>query len=132
MAHTFETSQRDGIYVVRIGGERHRKVADNFDELWAFWSSVALEMKQKGLHRLLAVIAATGTLRSLDVRTFYRRLGEMGFMANMRLAVVVGPSSHERPVLELGVGSASQDGWTICLFAFEADAVEWLLKDSTC
>jgi hypothetical protein len=129
MAYTFETSRRGGIYVARIGGERHKHIADNFDELWAFWSSVALEMRQEGLNRLLAVISAIGTLRSLDVRTFYRRLSEMGFMANMRLAVVVEPLTHERPVLELGVGAAALDGWTIRLFASESDAVAWLLSD---
>ncbi|CAM5791528.1 hypothetical protein [Rhizobacter fulvus] len=126
MAYLFETAEQPGIFVARVGGERHEHIGENFSELWEFWSSVAAAMKQSGLHRLLAVISARGTLRSLDVPTFYRRLGEMGFMANMRLAVVFDVPEHDRPVLRLGVAAAVQDGWTIRQFLSEADAMEWL------
>ena len=78
---------------------------------------------------MLAVVSAQGSLRSLDVRTFYRRLGEMGFLADMFLAVVVEVPHHERPVLQLGVASAAQDGWNIGLFASESLARAWLLNN---
>ena len=127
VSYFLETSEESGIFVARIGGERHERLVDNFNELWAFWASVASEMKQKGLHRLLAVVSARGPLRSLDVPTFYRRLSEMGFMAHMRLAVVLEVPDHDRPVLQLGVAAAAQDGWTIRQFASESEARAWLL-----
>lgn len=130
MAYLFETAQDDGIFTARVGGDRHKQLADNFAELWEFWTGVAADMKRRRLRKLLAVVSARGSLRSLDVRTFYRRLGEMGFMADMRLAVVVDVSEHDRPVLQLGVSGAAQDGWTIRLFRSESDARAWLTSDS--
>ncbi len=126
MAYIFETSEQSGIFVARVGGERHERIAENFNDLWAFWAGVASEMKQKDLHRLLALISSRGSLRSLDTRTFYRRLGEMGFTADMRLAVVLEVLNHERPVIQLGVDAAAQDGWTIRHFASESEARAWL------
>ena len=126
MAYIFETAEKSGIFIARVGGVRHESRAENFDELWAFWRGVASEMKQRELRRLLAVVSTEGSLRSLGTRNFYRRLGEMGFMANMRLAVVLEVPIHERPVIQLGVNAASLDGWTICHFAAEAEAVAWL------
>ena len=126
MAYTFETSKQLGIFVARIAGERHSRLEDNNSELRTFWTGVASAMKQAGLHRLLAVISAQGPIRSLDIRTFYRSLGEMGFKANMRLAIVFAVPEHERPVLELGVEAAARDGWTIRHFVSEPEAREWL------
>ena len=126
MPYTFETSEQSGIFVARVGGERHSDLEDNRTELRNFWTGVAFEIKQAGAHRLLAVISAQGAIRSLDVRTFYRSLGQMGFTANMRLAVVFAVPEHERPVLELGVAAAAQDGWTIRQFVSEPEARRWL------
>lgn len=126
VAYLFETSEQSGIFVARVAGERHARLEDNGTELLQFWTSVAVAMKQASLHRLLAVISARGALRSLDTRTFYRRLGEMGFKANMRFAIVFAVPSHERPVLELGVDAAAQDGWTIRHFVSESEAMAWL------
>jgi hypothetical protein len=126
MSYIFETTQRADVFVARVGGERHEHIEENFSELWQFWSGVAAVMKQRGLRRLLAVVSASGTLRSHDVPTFYRRLGEMGFMANMRLAVVLDVPGQDRPVLQLGIEAAAQDGWTIRQFYSEFEAMEWL------
>ena len=126
MPYIFETSEQSGIFVARVGGERHERAAADFAELWAFWAGVASEMKGKGSYRLLAVVSAQGTLRSLDARKFYRRLGEMGFMAHMRLAIVLEVPIHDRPVIQLGVEASAQDGWTIRHFASESEARVWL------
>lgn len=128
MAYTYETFIQAGIFVARVGGERHQLFEDNVSEAWEFWSSVALGMKRQGLHRLLAVISARGALRSLNVPTFYRRMGEMGFMANMRMAVVLEVPEHERPVLRLGIRAAAQDGWSIRQFLSESEALAWLCR----
>lgn len=126
MAYTFETSEQSGIFVARVGGDRHARLEDNVNELRNFWSGVAAEMRQAGLLRLLAVISAQGAIRSLDIRTFYRRLGELGFKADMRVAIVFSVPAHERPVLEVGVEAAARDGWTICHFGSESEATAWL------
>ena len=126
MGYIFQTSEQSGIFVARVAGERHTRVEDNNTELRKFWTAVAAEMKQAGLYRLLAVISAHGAVRSLDIRTFYRRLGELGFRSEMRLAVVFAVPRHERPVLELGVEAAAQDGWTIRHFESETEARAWL------
>ena len=126
MAYTFETSEQSGILIARLAGERHSRLEDNSTELWKFWTGVAAEMEQAGLHRLLAVISAKGAIRSLNVRSFYRSLGQMGFKANMRLAIVFAVPEHERPVLKLGVEAAAQDGWTIRHFESEPEARAWL------
>lgn len=129
MAYEFETSKLDGVLIARIGGHRHESLADNFSDLWAFWSSVASEMKREGVHRLLAVISAKGAFRSLEVPAFYRRLGEMGFTASMRAAIVFDIPTHERPVLRLAVNAAESDGWNMRVFPSEAEAWEWLRRD---
>ena len=72
------------------------------------------------------MVSAQGAIRSLDIRTFYRRLGELGFTSNMRLAIVFAVPEHERPVLELGVDAAARDGWTIRHFVSEREALAWL------
>ena len=129
MAYTFETSEQSGVLVARVAGERHPRLEDNSTELRNFWTGIAVAMNQAGLHRLLAVISTRGAIRSLDVRTFYRGLGQMGFKANMRFAIVFEVPKHERPVLQLGVEAAAQDGWTIRHFELESEARAWLEED---
>lgn len=126
MAYIFETSEQSGIFVARVAVERPSRLEDNRTELRKFWTGVSAAMKQARLHRLLAVISAHGAIRSLDVRTFYRGLGQMGFTANMRFAIVFAVPEHERPVLTLGVAAAAQDGWTIRYFLSEPEAIAWL------
>lgn len=132
VAYIFETSVQSGICVARVAGERHARVQDNGAELRDFWTGVASLMVQAGVHRLLAVISATGSIRSLDIRTFYRSLGEMGFKATMQLAVVFAVPEHERPVLALGVETAARDGWTIQNFDSEPEARAWLSTTGSC
>ena len=126
MAYAFVTSQDSDIFVARVGGVRHNRIEDNDSELRAFWTSVSAGMKRAGVHRLLAVISAQGAIRSLDVRTFYRSLGGMGFTADMRLALVFEVPKPERPILRLGVDAAARDGWTINHFMSEQEALAWL------
>lgn len=126
MARMFETSEESGIFVVRVGGERSSRVEDDNAELTNFWTGVASAMRQAGLHRLLGVVSVRGTLRSLDIPGFYRRLGEMGFKADMRLAIVFAVPDQERQVLQLGVEGGARDGWTIRHFVSETEAREWL------
>lgn len=126
MAYEFVTSQASGIFIARVGGVRHVRLEDNDLELRAFWASVSAGMKRAGVHRLLAVISAQGAIRSLDVRTFYRSLGTMGFTSDMRLAIVFAVPEPERPILQLGVDAAARDGWTINHFVSEREALEWL------
>ena len=129
MTYRFETSQSSDVFTARVSGERPESPVESVNVLMNFWSGVASEMKVSGLHRLLAVVSARGTFRSLDLPAFYRRLSEMGFSANMRMAVVSDALPHERPVHQLGVDVASQDGWTICLFATEIEGRAWLEID---
>ena len=126
MGYAFDTEERNGIFVARVGGERYQRVDQNFNEAWRFWSSVASQMKERGLYRLLAILTVQGALRTLDVRLFYRRLGEMGFTAEVRIAMVFDMPPHARRVLELGVDAAARDGWTIHHFETEVDALAWL------
>jgi hypothetical protein len=126
MARTFETSEQSGIFVVRVNGERSPRYADDRAELVNFWTGVASAMKQAGLHRLLAVISVRGDIRSLDIHGFYRNLGQMGFKADMRMAIIFAVPDHERQVLQTGVDGAARDGWTIRHFVSESEAREWL------
>jgi hypothetical protein len=126
MARTFETSEQSGIFFVRVDGVRSSRFEDDRAELTNFWTGVASAMKQAGLHRLLAVISVRGDIRSLDIHGFYRSLGQMGFKANMRLAIVFSVPDHERRVLETGVDGAARDGWTIRHFVSESEAREWV------
>jgi hypothetical protein len=126
MARTFETSEQSGIFVVRVSGERSSNVETDSVELMTFWRGIASAMRQARLNRLLAVVSVRGTLRSLDIPGFYRRMGQMGFKADMRLAIVFAIPEHERLVLQLGVESAARDGWTIRHFVSETEARSWL------
>jgi len=126
MARTFETSEQSGIFVVRVSGERSSHVQTDSVELINFWKGVGSAMRQAGLNRLLAVVSVRGTLRSLDIPGFYRRLGQMGFKADMRLAIVFAVPEHERLVLQLGVEGAARDGWNIRHFESETEARSWL------
>ena len=127
--YVFETSQVDGVFIARVGGER-RESAEDFEALFNFWASVALRMREADLHRLLAVASASGTFRKLDLPSaFYRRLGAMGFQSNVRIAVVTLVVAHELPMLQLGVGIAKADGWTIAQFKSEAEGLEWLREE---
>lgn len=80
----------------------------------------------RNLNRLLAVISATGAIRSLNIRAFYGSLGTMGFKAGMQFAVVFAGQEHDRPILALGVDTAGRDGWTIRHFLSESEARDWL------
>ena len=126
MGYTFDTTEHGGIFIARVGGDRHQHADQNFSEAWRFWSSVAVRMKERRLRRLLAVINVHAALRTLNVPVFYRRLGEMGFTADMRFALVYDMPPHARRVLELGVQAAARDGWTIDHFESEAAALAWL------
>lgn len=126
MSYDVQMSEEHGILVVRVGGERYKHVDENFRAVWAIWSDVAAEMKRLGLRHLLAVVSTVGPPRSLAVSAFFRRLAEMGYVASMRLAVVAKVPTRDRYVIELGIATARQDGWTIRLFASEPEAMVWL------
>ena len=131
MPRTFETSEQSGIFVVRVGGERSSHAEDDRAELTKFWAGVPSAMRQADVHRLLAVISVRGTFRSLDILGFYRRLGEMGFRVDMRLAIVFAVPENERKVLQIGVESAARDGWNIRHFVSESEARDWLLASES-
>ena len=45
MAYIFETSEHECIFTARVGGERHKHLHENFEELWTFWTGVAEEIE---------------------------------------------------------------------------------------
>ena len=126
MAYIFESTLESELLVVRVSGERHERPEDSIASLRDFFSGVASEMAREHVNRLLAVISATGAIRSLNIRAFYGSLGTMGFKAGMQFAVVFAGQEHDRPILALGVDVAERDGWTIRHFLSESEARDWL------
>ena len=126
MAYIFESALESELLVVRVSGERYERPEDGIAALRDFFTGVASQMVREDLNRLLAVISATGAIRSLNIRAFYGSLGTMGFKAGMHFAVVFAGQEHDRPILALGVDTAERDGWTIRHFLSESEAREWL------
>lgn len=56
--------ESDGLFLVRVGGERPYLDVDNFEELVAFWSKGAGPTQELRLHRILAVSTARKGIKS--------------------------------------------------------------------
>lgn len=127
MPYVFSTAEEDGLLVARIAGVRPTLDGDTLEQLWQFFEGVAAQCRSKGIKRLLAVSAASGSTTSSAVLSFYRRLAFFGFDPMMRLAVVI-LDREARRTIELGVAVAESSGWDIRIFASEEEARRWLLK----
>jgi hypothetical protein len=125
VAYTFDSSETPHLMTVHLGGERPSDPAEAVRQLSTFWCGIADRCRERGIHKVLAIVSARGDLSSDRVLNWFRQIAGFGFDADTSFAVVI-PDRRSRAIVNLGIHVAADAGLRIGLFDSDQAARDWL------